>query len=67
MERALGEVPHVDEVWWDWQNAVAFVRFTRGERADEDALRLAVTQNTPLTAGKVTYLDRLEELPDSLR
>ena len=46
---------------------MAFVRFTPGERADEDALRLAVTQNTPLTAGKVTYLDRLEELPDSLR
>ena len=67
MERALGEVPNVDEVWWDWQNAMAFVRFAGGERADEDALRLAVTERTPLTAGKVTYLVRQDDLPDALR
>ena len=67
MERALGEVPNVDEVWWDWQNAVAFVRFASGKRADEDALRLAVTERTPLTAGKVKYLVRADEFPDALR
>jgi hypothetical protein len=67
VERALGEVPNVDKVWWDWQNAMAFARFSSGERADEDALRLAVTERTPFTAGKVTYLVRQDELPDALR
>ena len=67
MERALGEVPHVDEVWWDWQKAVAYVRFAAGQRADADALRLAVTERTPLTGGTVTYLVREDEFPDALR
>jgi len=67
VERALGEVPNVERAHWDWQEGVVYVRFTRGGRPDEEALRRAVDEGTAYTSGKIAYYQRIEHLPDALR
>lgn len=67
MERALGEVPHVERVFWDWRNQVGYVRFRPGEVAEAAALRKAIDERTMFRSGEVVWLERASELPDGLR
>jgi len=67
VERALGKVPNVEKVHWDWQEGVVYVRFTRDGHPGEDVLRRAVDEGTAYTSGNITYYDRIEGLPDALR
>ena len=67
MERALGEVPNVENVYFDWRGAIAWVRFRAGSIADGDAMSEAITEKTPYSGGVVTFVYTADGFPDALR
>jgi len=67
VERALGEVPNVEKVYFDWRGAIAWVRFRAGSSADGDAMSDAITEKTPYSGGLVTFVYKANSLPDALR
>ena len=67
MIRALGEVPNVETIHFDWRGAVAWVRFTPGKVADKERLAEAISEKTPYSGGEVRYVHDVFELPDDLR
>lgn len=67
MERALGELPHVAKVYWDWRNQLGWVRFDGEGAASADDLVRAVEDRTMFSGGEVTWIEREEDLPDALR
>ena len=67
MERALGEVPNVDAVSFDWRGAIAWVRFKAGTVVDAETLEEVITEKTPYSGGEVIFVYELFGLPDDLR
>ena len=57
----------MQSVAWNWQEGVAYLRFGDGERPEENAIRDAVEEGTPLSMGEIRYLHALSELPFALR
>ncbi|MHC4952570.1 MAG: hypothetical protein ACYTGZ_01670 [Planctomycetota bacterium] len=66
MERALGEVPNVKTVYFEWRGAIAWVRFEAGKTAEAKTLAEAVTKKTPFSGGPVLFVYELSGLPDEL-
>ncbi len=67
MDRALGKVPEVDKIYWDWRKQQGFVRFKPGQAPTEAALQEAITTGTMYSAGMVTFITKMEDLPDEVR
>lgn len=65
--RALGEVPNVEAVYFDWRDAIAWVRFKAGKVADAETLAEAITEKTPYSGGRVQFVHDVSGLPDDLR
>ena len=67
MERALGEVPNVEAIYFDWRDAVAWVRFVPGKVTGKAILAEAITEKTPYSGGEVSYVHDVFGLPDDLQ
>ena len=60
-------MPGVESVAWDWEEGMAYVRFSNGARPDEGAIRTAIEEGTRFSMGELRYLNAPSELPDALQ